>query len=641
MRKKPSLLKRFIAFLTPAEEALPGWLDPSTRFGPWGLPRAMHSLLTHRTLPLVVVVLAGFFALPTLAQGWGVDDDLLHRDILLSTSLPQATAQLFGFLDPQTTLARMDAGSLPWWTSSRASISFWRPLAVFSLWIDYQLWPNSVLLMRLHSIVWYLVLCACAAGFYRQFLSRRLSGGLAAILFAVSAPHFNAVAAVNARNVIQTSFFGLAAIYFHDHWRRKGWRPGAWLALVCLLGSLLSAEAGIATAGYLAAYALCLDRGAWRQRLASLLPAGLVVVLWRLVYQGLHYGAVGSAFYIDPVREPLRFALSLAGNLPVLLIGQWILPDPGLYALLSSDARLVYWLGAAAVLCALGMVLWPLLRRDATARFWAVGMLLALVPISAVNPATGRHLIFVSIGAVGLLAQFSAGLWEGRQSPLSSRRLWRLPAWLVSSFLLVLQGLVYPFLVIILSSTLINPLYTAMMDLGPLPGCEQQQVVVINAPSPGQFIYIQSLRHFRGQALPAQLRLLAPGRSAVSVARPDAHTLIVQPEYGYLLPPGQRLEAPRDLLPLAHPAFATQYGEVFFRSSAEPMPLGQPIILTGVQIQVTALTHDGRPLQIQATFDQPLEAASLRWLQWDWQQAMFVPFAVPAIGQSTLIPGPF
>ena len=42
-------------------------------------------------------------------------------------------------------------------------------------------------------------------------------------------------------------------------------------------------------------------------------------------------------------------------------------------------------------------------------------------------------------------------------------------------------------------------------------------VVAHVRPATGQTIYIQSLRQFRGQPQPAQLRVLAPGHSGVSV----------------------------------------------------------------------------------------------------------------------------
>ncbi len=644
--KKFSLQKLFAALLVPVEGSLLDRLALPARRARQGIWSALRSSLTIRPLPWLLAILAGLFVLPSIFNGWGLSDDLLHRQVLLTNSLAVAIPKLFTFLDPKTTPALMDQGSLPWWASTQTSISFWRPLAALSLWIDYKLWPNSDLLMRLHSVAWYIGLCLCAAFLYRRFMGRRVSAGLAAFLFVVNVPHFNTVAAVNARNVLQTAFFGLGAIYFHDRWRRSAdsspWYRNLsfWLAPACLLASLLSAEAGIAILAYLAAYAVCIERGSWKQRAASLIPGIATIAGWRIIYQSMHYGAFGSAFYIDPVREPLRFAASIFVNAPALLFGQWVMPDPGVFAALSMGARIAYWILAVLYLNLLVASLWPLLRRDRTARFWALGSLLAVIPVCAVNPGTGRHMIFVGLGALALLAQLVASLLE-QQEHLPAHPAWRLPAWGTSMFLFLIQGIIFPILVLFLPAVLEGNLYNAMMDLGPLPLSQGQDVVVINAPSPGQSIYMLSVRDFYGQSMPAHLRILAPGRSPVEVTRLDPRTLLVQPEYGYLLNPGARTGTSRDWLPVLNPAFATQYGESFFRSPYEKIPLGTQVKLTGATIQVTALTKDGRPLQIRVTFDRPLEDTTLRWLQWDWSRQKYVPFRLPQVGETIWTAGPF
>lgn len=580
---------------------------------------------------------------PTLWYGWGIDDDLLQRTMLLSSSLPTALEELFVFLDPDTNRALIDVGTLPWWTLETVQVSFLRPVAALSLWLDYQLWPQSALLMHAHNVLWYAGLCALAALVYRQFMGRNLSAGLAALLFAVSVTHFSAAASLNARNVLQTVLFGLLAIGFHDRWRRDGWRAGVWLAPLCLALALLSAEAGIATLAYLAAYAICLDRGTWRRRFGSLVPYVVVIALWRLVYQSGGYGAWASDFYLDPGREPLRFAIAILERGPVLLLSQWTLPDPGTYAVLSTAARRVFWLVALLFIVFMGMLLVPLIRKNHVARFLGLGMMLAVIPVCAVNPASGRHLVFVSLGALGLMAQFVAGLLE-RHDWLLARRAWRLPAWAVGLTLLGLHVVLFPLLVSGLVSstqTAIGPLYQAVMDIGPLPGIERQDVVIVNAPSPAQFIYLSSLRHFSGQPMPAHIRVLAPAHSPVEVTRLDAHTVIVRPEYGYLLSPGSAVGGRRDIFPLIHPSFASQYGDGFFRSSAFPMTAGQQVELTGMRAEVIALTADGRPLEARLQFTVPLEAASLKWLQWDWERNAYEPFTLPVVGETVRVAGPF
>jgi len=103
LERKFSLQKLFTSLLVPEEGSLLDRLIPPARRARQGAWSALRSGLTYRYLPWLLVILAGLFVLPTIFNGWGVDDDLLHRQILLSESLPAATARLFTFLDPKTT----------------------------------------------------------------------------------------------------------------------------------------------------------------------------------------------------------------------------------------------------------------------------------------------------------------------------------------------------------------------------------------------------------------------------------------------------------------------------------------------------------------------------------------------------------
>ena len=47
------------------------------------------------------------------------------------------------------------------------------------------------------------------------------------------------------------------------------------------------------------------------------------------------------------------------------------------------------------------------------------------------------------------------------------------------------------------------------------------------------------------------------------------------------------------------------------------------------------MTQDGRPKKVNFTFDDVLEDESMRWVR--YQDGQFVPFEVPAVGQTTVI----
>jgi hypothetical protein len=602
------------------------------------LRRALRIVLYHQYLAAFVAVVGIALVAPVLWRGWGLTDDTLQRTMLLSLTLPDVLAGQFGFLGPDRNAQLMDLGVLPWWTLASARVFFFRPLASLTHWLDYQLWPDSPFLMHAHNLLWYGGLCGLVTFAYRRFMGKGAVSGLAAILFAAGITHLSCVASLAGRNSLMALLFGVLTLLCHDRWQCQRRRAYFLLALFSLLLALLSAEAGLAIVAYLFSYAVCLGRGAWRQKLANLIPYGLLIAAWRFVYQCLGYGAWGSGFYIDPGRELLRFAINALENGPVLLLGQWIVLEPGMYALFSPGGSLVFWLVSVLVLILVGKLLLPLLRQDRVARFWALGMVLAVVPICAVNLPNGRLLTFVGLGAAGLMARFIVTVL-GRSNALFERRAWQTSARTLAVILVGIHAVLSPLLLMI-SHGAFDSFFGSTTDLGVLPRAEQRDVIIVNVPSPGNMIYILGQRATYGESGPAHVRALAPGYDSVTVTRVDARTLAVRPEHGYLASSGLRGN-PWRVFPLVHPAYGYRYGDGFFRSEAHPMPLGQRVELMGMVVEVTALTEGGRPAEARTQFALPLEDSSFIWLQWDWSKEAFVPFVPPRVGETVRISGPF
>jgi hypothetical protein len=408
------------------------------------------------------------------------------------------------------------------------------------------------------------------------------------------------------------------------------------MAPLWLLLSLLSAEGGVATGAYLLAYAVFLDHGPWQRRIGALLPCGAVVVVWQLAYQRLGYGTSGTGFYVDPAREPGAFAAAVLDRGPVLLASQWLGQLPMLYNLVSAPARRLMWIIALLVVCLLAFALAALLRRDRAARMWAAGMVLAVVPACSISLLSGRLLLFVSLGAMGLMAQFIGGLADRADwAPTSGA--WRRVAWALGLVLVALHGVAAPIAMPIIarSPDVVQDVIERVTELGQLPAGAHAEVVVVNAPSPFEFIYLPSLRKLQGRSVP-RVRMLAPGYSAVKVTRLDDHTVVMRPEGGYLAPPGGGAGAPVfDLV------YVYRLLDRFFRSEAFPTTLGAEVTVGGMRAVVTGLTDDGRPSEARLRFGPSLEDPSLTWLYWDWGEGAYVTFAPPAIGESVRIPGPF
>ena len=581
-----------------------------------------RAALTRPYLPVGVAILAVALTLPSLSVGWLIDDHI-HRSVILRVGaysrFLDSSLDIFRFIDgdPQRTGKMMDFGVLPWWTFKQAKAAFWQPLTALTHWLDYRLWPESPAVMHAHSLLWFGALVGAVALLYRRLMGVAWVAGLAAILWAIDDAHGMPVGFLANRNAILATFFGVVALLAHDRWRRDGWRTGAAVGPLALTASLLSAEGGIATCAYLAAHAVFMDRGTRPQRCAALLPHVVVVVVWRIVWMHLGYGVsgTGGGLYIDPITDPRRFAAAVVNRAPIYLLGQWAVPPSEITLALGPERIYLLWLGALAFLAVLSVILWPLVRRDRVARFWALGMILSLLPICATWP-WDRHLFFVGIGAMGLLSQFF-GLVLGTAPHRPNSPAWRRAAVVVAGVFVLVHLIIAPLALPIRASYPLGSkrVYEQLFVRTPLDrSVERQDVVIVNPPVALTAGFLPLLRELDGTPAPRRVRILAPaGRSRVVAHRPDARTLVVRPDKGYLLYRWDRL----------------------FRDDRHPMVLGERVELTGMTVEVTELTDDGRPAEASFRFAVPLEDPSLRWLQ--WINGAFVPFTPPAIGESVAL----
>jgi hypothetical protein len=582
----------------------------------------LRNIAEHRLFPLGVMVVAMTLVLPSLGAGLLVDD--YHHKLLFSDSdsparLLDSPLDLFRFFDndPEHSQQLLDLGLLPWWTSDGAKAAFWRPISSLTHCLDYTLWPDTPALMHAQSILWYGALALVVTLLYRRVAPTAAIAGVAALLFAFDHTHAMPVGFLANRNAVIAATFGVLTLIAHDRYRRDPSKPMLLGALVLLAASLLSAEAGIATVAYLAAYALFLDRGVWKNRVGSMLPYLAVVVLWRLLWNGLDCGVENLGVYIDPLTEPVRYAAAVIDRAPVLLLAQLLAPPSDLAILMPPSGTRIVWLGALVFLAFFAALLIPLLRRDRVARFWALGMLLSILPISATFPSD-RLLTFTSIGAMGLIAQFLAATFGSRSTPRGPRPRRIGTVVLAYVFVLLHAVLAPPFLMLRSSQPMGPQSFIRQMMLGPLDeAVETQDLIVVNPPlafitGTSAFVWADEQTPF-----PRRLRLLTSSLfQPVRVTRSNAHTVVVRPRYGY-------------------------YAWVFdalFRDPKDTFQSGDRVELSGMTVEILEVTSDGRALEAAFIFPVPLEAPSFRWMQYGPNG--FAPFTPPAIGQTTTLKPP-
>jgi len=580
-----------------------------------GLLASLGRGLASQWFVLVVVAFALLLTFSSIHNGL-IWDDYYHRAVLSGSDQygqwlrgPQA---MMRFLtgNPEHAQAWMDIGFLPWWTDPNIKAEFMQLIPTQTHILDYWLWPDRPELMHLHNLAWFALLIFLAARFYRRILGPTWMAGVAVLLFAIEDGHAFPIGWICNRNTLIAASFGIGCLMAHDAWRRDGKRWAFGLALVLWAASLCSKEAGIATCAYLFAYALWLDESRLGQRFLTLVPYGVVLVVWRVVRDALGYGVANMGHYIDPITDPARFATALLERYPVFLFGQWAgLSDISLF--FSSLLGSAYWWIAAGYVGLLGLLFWPLLRRDRIARFFATGMLLAVIPICATFPMD-RLLMFVGLGAFGLLVRFWNAVFAA-DGPRPATLVWRAVAVPVALLLVLLHIVAAPRLLAVRSASPFGPPeFSKAVVHGPRfdQTIEEQDLVVVNPPLPAMAMGYWMINYEHdGMPSPQSVRVLAVGLGRVDVKRTGDRTIEVRRHAGYFA------------------GYPGAFADNLFRSERRPLQVGEQVQLARMTATVLDVA-DGRPQVVAFRFDAPLEDPSLRWLDGD-----FNPWTPPELGE--------
>ena len=567
-------------------------------------------MLASPRMPLIVAVLTIIGMLPALSAGWEMDDCFQRATQLgLGDSRPINT--FIQYSDRAHNLAQMNFGTMPWWGSPDLHQAFLRYTSVLTMMLDFSLWPNSPAMMHLHSLLWLAAAVLVAALLYREVMGATWVAGLAAVMYAIDGAHAVPASYLANRNALVACTFGFLSVMMLVRWREHGRASTRWLSALMLALALSAGEMGLGTVAYLFSYALIVDEGSIRTKAMRLLPHGAVLAIWALIYKLGNFGSHGSGFYTDPGRHPLVFATTFLQRAAFLMMGQWsplpaemsMGPAPG------SSAFFHLSVFAFIVVAIVAILFIPLVLRDRIARFWGLGVLLAMVPIGAVGPEN-RLLGFVGLGSMALLAQMTQALFAGS---LVAPRLWKGFAWVATSLLLLIHVVAAPFLGLARLSyqeTVDARLNRAMASVPVDPQLASQDLVLINPPD---HIYlvgtIWAFHVLDHQPMPRHFRALSAG-GTLEVTRVGPRSLQFRFPNGF---------------------FPTAFSR-FIRSPNERFAVGQHFDLPGFSVTVQSLDAHGDPDQVLYEFPVPLEDPSLRWMS--WRDGAYIPWTPPAIGHS-------
>ena len=602
------------------------------------LRRRLAAWLAGPRLPLHLALVAVVLCLPALGGGWQLDD-YFHRVVLRGdVETGHSPLELFSVMrhGPEILHEYIDLGLFPWWTSENLRLAFFRYLSAATHWLDYRLWPDSAVLQHAHSLLWLGAVVAAAALVYRRVHGATWVAGLAALLYAVDEAHGAPAGWLANRNALVATFFGLLCLLAHERWRRGGGGArSAALAAVFFALALAGGEMGLGAFAYLVAFAVFLDPGGPRQRLISLAPCGAVLLGWAALYRGWGFGAAGSGLYVDPAGQPLEFAARLVERAPYYLAGQ-LTPLPAELGVLvpAGSAAGYRWL-VLGMLLLMAVILAPVVARRCEARFWALGMLLAVVPLCATFPSN-RVLFFVGLGGMGLVAQWFEIRWpqiqggqirvppteegEGHRGPGG----WRWPIRLAAVGLVATHLVLAPLLLPFNTQSFVQfgePITRAILSLPEAAVLDGRELVVVNAPEYLSYVsQAGSILLLNGHPMPHRIRGLAIGPSAVTARRIDERTLDLSMAGGFLSGPLGSL----------------------FHDSLAPFAVGESFVVPGMTATILEQTPAGAPRTVRFRFPEALEVPDRSWVQ--FVDGRFLPFEPPPVGGAVELPpalGPF
>jgi hypothetical protein len=611
--------------------------------------KAVQPAITSKYWLLIVIGIAILLYLPLLFSGFYADD-LGHRMAFSpdaaarlgwTQGMKPAWWNLYGFsthAESYFDMLRNQGFFYPWWASDKISVSFLRPLASATLALDFSLWPNTPLPIHLHSLLWFLLLIVLIFHLYKRLTGSITVAGLGILLIVLDDIFASPAGWISNRHSLIAMVFGVLCLMLYDRGvRQKRWGLiGGSYALLAV--ALLASEMGLVTFAYLFAHMLILDDDKWLNRILRIAPFVIIIVVWRAIYSALGYGVHGSTLYVDPVASPLQFARAMVTRLPISLFTAVGLPIASVE--IASTPRAT---GVIAIVCAILVVLYaaitfPVLKRHRLAAFWLIGLLCALVPVSAGVPGS-RNLVYVSLGLMGLVSQLFIDVARMEKSDLTgfSRALLKAHV----PVLVILYMIISP--IIVLTQSNVWQTTTAVqrrpVNFGDDPALADQNVYIVNPPGVAEYIIGTFWRAFGNEPIPASINYLSPGFTPVTIQRVDDRTIRVTPESGYAPPPGL-VEDPASgtLLPTSETNVYRNVDRSFFYDPNYLTEVGQTVTLSEFTAEVAKMTDDGRIAEAIFTFAQPLESDRYRWLVWDADSQSYRTVEMPPVGESRVYP---
>jgi hypothetical protein len=336
--------------------------------------------------------------------------------------------------------ALMSSGRLPWWTAPNFHLAFLRPLSSALLFFDHTVIGSaSPERHHWHSALWWTASLIALAGLLGRVLPKPVAL-IAVLLYAVDDAQTLPFTWNANRTALVAVALMLGALWAHIAWTQERLRSQRIAAWFLLTGGIFAGEYALGLVAYFIAHALCDEPSDARRRLRALLPFTVPVAAYFVARSSLGYGATGSSFYVDPLRQPVEYLEASVGRVPLLLgdllfgytAEWWYGMPPFALSVLQRGVLPAAWFSLAA-LHALQMSVGCVALLLVVAGFWhfsrpagaslsrsvawlILGALLSLFPLCGVFPMS-RLTIGPAVGVHATLAWIVVHAWRRMTTP--------------------------------------------------------------------------------------------------------------------------------------------------------------------------------------------------------------------------------
>lgn len=552
--------------------------------------------LQSRWARLAPVVLALVFGVAAISIGFYADDYSLLAFVEQRVPHAPPAWDLYRFManDPALASELRWRGILPWWVDLHVGLHLFRPITSLLFAGDHALFGRAPLGYHLHSLLWYLALVTIVGRLHEQLFSTP-SARLATLLYTVSAAHAMPWGWISARHLSVAGTFAGLALLAHLAWRRDGSRFGAIAAPPLLLAALLAGESGIGGIAFVVAYELF---GTKKRRVFGVLPALSVLATYLVLYGAAHAGARNGSGYIDPLGDPVAFALVAVRRLP-LLIASALMGAPAELGVLGFERRLyvIALAGAALFAVAYGLVWRTVTSEDRRNLGWLLAGALASVVVALGGFPGARQLVLPNIAVSALVAVLSRAAFA---SVSAAGRI-------VGAVLIVVHGLFAPVAALVnvhVMSRMARQI-EAIAAATDVSGPRDRPLFVI-ASDPMIFVYVHAIYSLDSPPPGSCWSVLSAAKGTHRIVRTAPDTLELEVE---------------------GTTFLRGPFETIYRSQKNPFHAGEVVDQCGARFRVLEM-RDDRPARVEVQFDAPLDSPHIRILA--WQDARLRRIRVPS-----------